>query len=170
MDLVLELADTYALDKVWATALPALLPRLRQGPHGASLARVGVIRIQLFALLGLKDAASWAASASTSALSPSSWFENTVLKNAVASALGGEAVNWSALQSVSALPRDNVVRQTVSLLVLTYIGILVLYFTFAGLSYKYIFNKEMEKHRASSRTRSSSRSRRRCARFCRSTF
>ncbi len=97
-------------------------------------------------LLGLKDAASWAASASTSALSPSSWFENTVLKNAVASALGGEAVNWSALQSVSALPRDNVVRQTVSLLVLTYIGILVLYFTFAGLSYKYIFNKEMEKH------------------------
>ncbi len=33
--------------------------------------------------------------------------ENTVLKNAVASALGGEAVNWSALQSVSALPRDN---------------------------------------------------------------
>ena len=146
MDLVLEIADTYALDKVWATALPALPRAFAKDPTAlASLASASSAS-NFSHLLGLKDAASWAASASTSALSPSSWFENTVLKNAVASALGGEAVNWSALQSVSALPRDNVVRQTVSLLVLTYIGILVLYFTFAGLSYKYIFNKEMEKH------------------------
>ncbi|KAJ9480079.1 Delta(7)-sterol 5(6)-desaturase [Pseudozyma hubeiensis] len=147
MDLVLEIADTYALDKVWAAAWPAL-PRSLDPSTLASAASASPASSSNFtSLLGLSsDAATWAASASTSALSPSNWFANTVLKDAVASSLSGNNVDWSALKHVSALPRDNIIRQTVSLLILTYIGILVLYFTFAGLSYKYIFNKEMEKH------------------------
>ncbi|CBQ74000.1 probable sterol delta 5,6-desaturase [Sporisorium reilianum SRZ2] len=147
MDLVLEIADTYALDKAWAAAWPALPRAIANDPSAlASLASASASS-NFSSLLGLSsDAATWAASASTSMLSPSNWFANTVLKDAVSSSLSGNNVDWSALQHVSALPRDNIVRQTVSLFVLTYIGILVLYFSFAGLSYKYIFNKEMEKH------------------------
>ncbi len=55
-------------------------------------------------------------------------------------------MNWSALSHLSALPRTNWVRQSLSLYALTYVGILVLYFAFAGLSYKFIFNKAMLRH------------------------
>lgn len=150
MDLVLEIADTYALDKIWAAAVPALPRSIANDPSAlASLASASSSASNnLTSLLGLStDAATWASSsASSSALSPSSWFANSVLKQAVSSSLSGNHVDWAALKHASALPRDNIVRQTVSLVVLTYIGILFLYFTFAGLSYKYIFNKEMEKH------------------------
>ncbi|SAM83492.1 probable sterol delta 5,6-desaturase [Ustilago bromivora] len=146
MDLVLEIADTYALDKVWAAAWPALPRSIAKNPSTlVSLASSSTSN--LTSALGLStDAPTWAASASTSAFAPSSWFSNHVLQKAVSSSLSGEHVDWSALQHVSALPRESIIRQTVSLLVLTYIGILILYFTFAGLSYKYLFNKEMEKH------------------------
>ncbi|KAJ1022572.1 hypothetical protein NDA16_003561 [Ustilago loliicola] len=146
MDLILEIADTYALDKIWAAAWPALPRSIAKDPSAlTSLASASSSNIT--SLLGLSsDASTWAASASTSALAPSSWFSNYVLQKAVSSSLSGEHVDWSALQYVSALPRESIVRQTASLLVLIYIGILFLYFTFAGLSYKYIFNKEMEKH------------------------
>ncbi|CDS02323.1 hypothetical protein [Sporisorium scitamineum] len=82
-------------------------------------------------MLGLpSDVATWAGSASTSAFSPSNWFANMALKEVVADALRDNAVNWSGLQNVSVLPRENIVRQWVSLCVLMYLGILVLYFTF----------------------------------------
>ncbi|TFY79711.1 hypothetical protein EWM64_g4300 [Hericium alpestre] len=48
--------------------------------------------------------------------------------------------------AVSAWPRDYVPRQLVSLTAITLIGIYVLYFIFAGLSYEFIFNHEMMKH------------------------
>ncbi|WFD30234.1 Delta(7)-sterol 5(6)-desaturase [Malassezia sp. CBS 17886] len=48
--------------------------------------------------------------------------------------------------STSWLPRDNIVRQSISLYVITYIGILFLYFMCAGLSYRYLFNKDLMKH------------------------
>jgi lathosterol oxidase len=47
---------------------------------------------------------------------------------------------------ISAWPRDYVPRQLISLCVLTLIGIHVLYFLFAWLSYKFIFNHEMMRH------------------------
>ncbi|WFD01895.1 Delta(7)-sterol 5(6)-desaturase [Malassezia obtusa] len=50
----------------------------------------------------------------------------------------GKAVSW--------LPRDNIVRQTISLYVITYIGILLLYFSMASISYYFLFNKELMKH------------------------
>lgn len=46
----------------------------------------------------------------------------------------------------STWPRDYIPRQLVSLIVLTLIGIHVLYFVFAGLSYRFIFNHEMMRH------------------------
>ncbi|KAF8527609.1 fatty acid hydroxylase [Hysterangium stoloniferum] len=46
----------------------------------------------------------------------------------------------------SAWPRDYIGRQILSLIVVTTIGIHLLYFLVAGLSYKFIFNHEMMRH------------------------
>lgn len=51
-----------------------------------------------------------------------------------------------AFNPQSAWARDYVPRQLLSLFVVTLIGIHVLYFTFAGLSYHFIFNHEMMRH------------------------
>lgn len=48
--------------------------------------------------------------------------------------------------SQSAWPRNYLPRQLLSLFVLTYIGILFLYFSIATMSYYFIFDKRMEKH------------------------
>ena len=48
--------------------------------------------------------------------------------------------------TLSAWPRDYIPRQLLSLATITLLGIVVLYFLFAYLSYKYIFNHEMMKH------------------------
>ena len=51
-----------------------------------------------------------------------------------------------ALQPQSAWPRDHIPRQLLSLIVVTLIGIHLLYFIFAGLSFKLIFNHDMMRH------------------------
>ena len=54
---------------------------------------------------------------------------------------------WTRLQPASsAWPRDYIPRQLLSLSVITLLGIFFLYFTFAGLSYQYIFNHDMMQH------------------------
>lgn len=50
----------------------------------------------------------------------------------------GQAMSW--------LPRDNIIRQFLSLYVITYIGIVLLYFSCATFSYYFLFNKELKKH------------------------
>jgi Delta7-sterol 5-desaturase len=50
---------------------------------------------------------------------------------------------WSRL---TPLPRECIPRQLISLCVITLIGIHVLYFLFAWISYRFIFNHEMMKH------------------------
>ncbi|WFD41819.1 Delta(7)-sterol 5(6)-desaturase [Malassezia psittaci] len=104
MDLVLNLADEYVLDAVWARLLPASRPLpgytaqeslLNKTAHGA--------QSTLGQITGADKLESW-------------------------------------------LPRDNIVRQTISLYVITYIGILLLYFSMAGASYYFLFNKELMKH------------------------
>ena len=52
----------------------------------------------------------------------------------------------AANSRVSAWPRDYLPRQILSLSVITLIGIHVLYFLFAWISYTFIFNHEMMKH------------------------
>ncbi|PKI84707.1 Erg3p [Malassezia vespertilionis] len=44
------------------------------------------------------------------------------------------------------LPRDNIVRQAISLYVITYVGILLMYFSMASLSYYFLFNKDLTRH------------------------
>jgi lathosterol oxidase len=50
------------------------------------------------------------------------------------------------LECTFAYPLSSNHRQSVSLYAITFVGIMVLYFVFAGLSYRYIFNHEMKKH------------------------
>ncbi|PWN29737.1 hypothetical protein BDZ90DRAFT_225992 [Jaminaea rosea] len=64
------------------------------------------------------------------------------------SAWGKEPSQWTghAGKAVSALPRDNIIRQALSLSLITYVGIFILYFGFAGLSYYFFFNHDMKRH------------------------
>lgn len=104
MDLVLNIADEYVLDWVWARALPA-------------------------------SRFSSACAAPTSMLNKTA---HDLHQIAEACGVSGQPVSW--------LPRDNIVRQTISLYVITYIGILLMYFSMAFLSYQFLFNKELMKH------------------------
>ncbi|KAI0701308.1 hypothetical protein BC835DRAFT_238160 [Cytidiella melzeri] len=109
MDLVLDLADTYLLDKIYAHLVP------------------------VSAFTGSKPSVStWSNIVSYLPHPP------------LPAELFEPAVTTAPL--TSAWPRDYMPRQLLSLLVLTLIGIHVLYFVFAGLSYKYIFNHDMMKH------------------------
>jgi lathosterol oxidase len=51
-----------------------------------------------------------------------------------------------ASKAISAWPRDYIPRQLLSLSVCTLIGVQLLYFIFAWLSYAFVFNHEMMKH------------------------
>lgn len=51
-----------------------------------------------------------------------------------------------SLPSLSSLPRDSAIRQSISLYLITYAGILLLYFGIATMSYYFIFDHRMEKH------------------------
>lgn len=141
MDLILQVADEYVLDSIWAAVWPAL-PRAFAKDSSALSSLTSAVG----STGGTRALSNLTSSLGPTLASGSSWFGNSVLSQAVESALSGANVDWEALRHTSALPRDNIIRQTVSLFVLTYIGILVLYFSFAGLSYHYLFNKEMEKH------------------------
>jgi len=57
-----------------------------------------------------------------------------------------ESLYSSAVAQTSAWPRDHIGRQLISLSIVTAIGIHLLYFLFAGLSYQFIFNHEMMRH------------------------
>ncbi|GAA5908089.1 hypothetical protein JCM8208_003683 [Rhodotorula glutinis] len=52
----------------------------------------------------------------------------------------------ATVPGLSSLPRDNMLRQAISLYGITYVGIFVLYFSVATASYYLIFDKRMEKH------------------------
>ncbi|KAM0752480.1 hypothetical protein T439DRAFT_287259 [Meredithblackwellia eburnea MCA 4105] len=52
----------------------------------------------------------------------------------------------ASLPSLSSLPRDSIIRQCLSLYVLVYIGIVLLYFSIATFSYYFIFDHRMEQH------------------------
>ncbi|GAA6010016.1 hypothetical protein JCM10207_007520 [Rhodosporidiobolus poonsookiae] len=52
----------------------------------------------------------------------------------------------ATLPGLSSLGRDSIVRQSLSLYAITYVGILVMYFSVATFSYYCIFDKRMEQH------------------------
>ena len=127
MDLVLRICDDHFLDNLWARLVPLSgypSPDLAGSPPniGPNFAPIPV-------------SSTW--SQIVSHLPPS------LRQNA---SLFTAAANPHSLARVSAWPRDYVPRQLISLCAITLVGIHVLYFLFAWLSYKFIFNHEMMKH------------------------
>ncbi|KAI0738288.1 hypothetical protein C8Q80DRAFT_269204 [Daedaleopsis nitida] len=122
MDIVLGVADEYALDRAWAALLPAsaFIPAMLHNTS-SPMTNPSV------------PASSWSQLISFVPHPP-------LPDDLITSSLVGSS------KGMSAWPRDYIPRQFISLLVLTYIGIHFLYFIFAGLSYAFIFNHEMMKH------------------------
>ncbi|KZT67405.1 fatty acid hydroxylase [Daedalea quercina L-15889] len=125
MDLVLKICDDYVLDKLWATVLPA--SAFTSSP-GAAFLRSSLNGSSLPVLTA--GSGKWSQLLSYIPHPPLLADELTPIAPSLASA-------W---------PRDYIPRQIISLFLLTWIGIHFLYFIFAWLSYKYIFNHEMMKH------------------------
>jgi lathosterol oxidase len=126
MDLVLRICDDYLLDKVWARLIPLssfTSPELAGCPNiTPNFAPIPV-------------SSTWSQIVSHL---PHSLRQNASLFTTVA--------NSHSLTRVSAWPREYIPRQLISLCAITLVGIHVLYFLFAWLSYKFIFNHEMMKH------------------------
>lgn len=81
-------------------------------------------------------ASSASASADKCTLDPSS----------VSGALSSIASCLATVPSLSSLGRDSIVRQSISLYAITYVGIFLLYFSVATLSYYLIFDHRMKLH------------------------
>lgn len=131
MDLLLRLADDYLLDKVWAHLVP----------------------ISAFAVTSNSTVLSSASSLNATipilaaAASTSKW--SHLVSHLPHPPLPDELFLSSFVPGVpltSAWPRDYLPRQILSLAAMTFVGIHVMYFLFAYLSYRFIFNHEMMKH------------------------
>ncbi|KAI0833274.1 hypothetical protein BC628DRAFT_1414101 [Trametes gibbosa] len=126
MDIVLHLADEWVLDKAWATLLPISAfttastntPGLYNSSHAPFLPSHSSAWSQLISYI------------------PHPPLPDELLTSPFVSS---ETI-------ASAWPRDYLPRQALSLLTITFVGIHILYFLFAGLSYQYIFDHEMMKH------------------------
>ncbi|KAN0138832.1 hypothetical protein V8E53_003220 [Lactarius tabidus] len=120
MDLILGLADEYLLDKAWGHFVPV---SVFASPRYANISQLSV--------------------APRAPQTQPTWHRHLV------SLLPHPPLPSShdpSLLTVSAWPRDYIPRQLISLSAITLIGIVFLYFIFAGLSYRYIFNHEMMNH------------------------
>ena len=133
MDYVLSLADNIILDKVYAALLPAdvFYPR----PTNSSTIPFGSHHpnpwLSLVAHLPHPSPQSFLYASS---LPPAYETPNFLLRF------------QSSPSTLPAWPRTYIPRQLLSLSIITLIGIHVLYFLFATLSYYFIFNHEMMKH------------------------
>jgi Delta7-sterol 5-desaturase len=117
MDLVLGIADEYILDKAWAHIVPAAPAFISPSPELVNISQCGSILHWHYYLVSLLPHPPLPSNQTTSFLTP-----------------------------LSAWPRDYIPRQLISLSLITLIGIFCLYFIFAGLSYRYIFNHDMMNH------------------------
>jgi Delta7-sterol 5-desaturase len=122
MDLVLEICDHYAFDTIWAHLVP--------------LSPVSSDSLQAAASIVNASAAPKLAGG----LALSKWADVfSFLPYSLPPA-------FTSSPPISAWSRDYVPRQLLSLTFLTLVGIHVLYFLFAGISYKYIFDHNMMRH------------------------
>lgn len=122
MDLFLQVSDELFLDDLYAKLVPA-------SAFASSLN--GTSQFPIFASGPLSSA----------------W--SNIVSYLPHPPLPDELLHTTSLASIpitSAWPRDYIPRQTISLVTLTLIGIHILYFVFASLSYFFIFNHEMMKH------------------------
>ncbi|KAF8623615.1 hypothetical protein AX17_007318 [Amanita inopinata Kibby_2008] len=123
MDLVLRVCDDLLLDKVWAKLVP--LSAFTTAPGSSQFSNSSMV-------LPLAMAGKWSQAVS--------FLPHPPLRPEQLSAY------YSSIHSTSAWPRDYVPRQLLSLIVVTLVGIHILYFLFAWLSYTFIFNHQMMKH------------------------
>ncbi|KAI5120109.1 hypothetical protein M0805_002193 [Coniferiporia weirii] len=128
MDIVLGLCDDLFLDRVWSALVP--LSAFSSSSSFYSLNNTAPLKVSLSSSLR----SSWSHLISLSQL-PHPQLPSANLTQ-----------SYTDSSLLSAWPRDYVPRQVLSLTVLTLIGIHLLYFIFAGLSYKYIFNHDMMRH------------------------
>ena len=127
MDLVLRICDDYFLDKFWARLIPLSSFTSAELASGTPNITPNFTPIPV--------SSTWSQFVSHL---PHSLRENASLYTT--------AEKPHSLAQVSAWPRDYIPRQLISLCVITLVGIHVLYFLFAWLSYKFIFNHEIMKH------------------------
>ncbi|KAF9982055.1 c-5 sterol desaturase [Modicella reniformis] len=122
MDVVLELADEYVFNYVYPS-LPAIpLPDL---------------------IAGIAAIPSWSEfhtvlSSSSTAFSPLEAL-SSIVRNVVSASLASNI-------TLDTLPDDNILRQILSLYVITYVGALAIYFSFATPSYFFMFDHNHKRH------------------------
>lgn len=134
MDYVLSLADNIILDKVYAVLLPAHLFYPRSTTNSITIP------------FGSIYANSWLSLVShLPHPSPQSFLYASSLPPAYETPSFLRTFE-SPPSSLSAWPRTYIPRQLLSLSIITLIGVHVLYFLFAALSYYFIFNHKMMKH------------------------
>ena len=121
MDLVLQICDDYAFDRMWAYLVPLPVS------SGSSQTTVQVA--------GGLASSKWA---NLLSYLPRPQIPTNISLSSV--------LTSSTSPPMSAWPRDYIPRQLLSLIILTLIGIHVLYFLFAWLSYRFIFNHNMMRH------------------------
>ncbi|KAF9533831.1 hypothetical protein CPB83DRAFT_844591 [Crepidotus variabilis] len=137
MDLVLSLFDEYVLDTVYARLVPlsAFASSVNSAPGLSS---------KLF--LAATDASSSPWTRLVSRL-PHPELKHEYLAPLFNATMGsGSATSAHAFSDISAWPRDYIPRQLISLTAITMVGIHVLYFLFAWISYTFIFNHDMMRH------------------------
>ena len=127
MDLVLHIADDWILDKAWARIVPLSAFAYSSGFTGSFNSTAKYLALT-------RASSTWSQLVSHLPHPPLSY-------NEIASLYSNPQA-----QLVSGWPRDYILRQILSLSFLTLLGIHLLYFVFAGLSFQYIFNHEMMRH------------------------
>lgn len=130
MDYVLSVADNIILDRVWAKIVPA------------------AAFVQNFNATGYPNLPSGTWLSVVSHL-PHPSLNEFVLQNSEPAMYKTPSflASFDSPPSIpSAWPRSYVPRQVISLSIITMIGIHILYFLFAWLSYRFIFDKRMMKH------------------------
>ncbi|KII89841.1 hypothetical protein PLICRDRAFT_40014 [Plicaturopsis crispa FD-325 SS-3] len=134
MDLVLQIADDLFFDKFWAHLVPLSAFTSPSTLASSQSAGVNVSNV-IAAAPGLSGKWSQIISYLPHPALPVDLTTSDVFASAASTA-----------PLVSAWPRDYVPRQLGSLFTLTWVGIIVLYFLFAGFSYQFLFNHDMMRH------------------------
>lgn len=124
MDLVLNFCDDYFFDKMWA----ALVPASAFLPGGGAPSLSSANGTSMAPLLAHGAFAKWAHVVSYLPHPPTPY------------------TLTSTQTPVSAWPRDYLPRQALSLSLATFVGIHLMYFTFATFSYYFIFDHKMMRH------------------------
>jgi len=126
MDLVLNILDDWVLDRIYARLVP--LSAFGSSPEIVS---------------SLNSTTKFLSSSSSTWTQLISHLPRPTLTHEDVASL---YTNAQSIPQISAWPRDYIPRQLISLCAITLVGIHLLYFLFAWLSYTFIFNHEMMRH------------------------